>query len=149
MLMKTLLDTANRQEILRRLEQIPADRRPLWGTMNAAQMAGHITDPVRSALGELQTVPKKSMMQNPMMRYVFIYWMPFPKGLPTAPEFVHSGQDDLSKNVSEFKSAVERFVARASRGPLLPHVVFNDISNKDWGVLMYKHTDYHLRQFGA
>ncbi len=147
--MKTLLDSADRQETLRRLEQIPPDRRPLFGSMNAAQMAGHIADPMRAALGELPAAIKKSFLQNPMMRYVFIYWMPFPKGLPTAPEFVHTGQDDLSKNVNEFKSALDRFVARAARGPLPPHVVFNDISNKDWGVLMYKHTDHHLRQFGV
>jgi uncharacterized protein DUF1569 len=149
MLMKTLLDAAHRQEILQRLEQVPADRRPFWGSMNAAQMVGHVTDTMRAPLGELQAAPKKSFLQNPILRHAMIYWIPFPKGVPTAPEFVHSGQDDFAKNMSELKGAVDRFVARASRGPLPPHVIFGDISNKDWGVQMYKHIDHHLRQFGA
>jgi hypothetical protein len=28
------------------------------------------------------------------------------------------------------------------------HPIFGTMSPQDWGVLLYKHTDHHLRQFG-
>jgi len=30
-----------------------------------------------------------------------------------------------------------------------PRCFFGKLSGKEWGELMYKHIDHHLRQFGA
>jgi hypothetical protein len=149
MLMKNLLDAAGRQEILSRLDQIPADRRPLWGKMNAAQMVGHITDPLLAAMGEKPIAMRQSMLRNALLRHLIIYYMPLPKGARTPPEFVHDGVEDLAKNVAQFKEVVQRFEAKAAQDRFVPHFLFGDLSNQDYGALMYKHINHHLRQFGA
>jgi len=30
-----------------------------------------------------------------------------------------------------------------------PHSIFGNLTKEDWGLIIYKHLDHHLRQFGA
>ena len=53
--MKTIWEPACRQEILDRFEKFTSDRRPAWGSMTAAQTLAHLTDPMKTALGEIKT----------------------------------------------------------------------------------------------
>ena len=147
--MKSIWDASSRNEILARLEKLTPDRRPLWGRMTAAQMVAHAADPLCAALGEVEAAPKPGPFRNPLLRYLIIYWMPWPKGAPTAPEFVHEEAADLPEKLAALRSTMERFAARGERGPWKPHVVFGELSGKDWGCLTYRHLDHHLRQFGV
>jgi hypothetical protein len=45
---------------------------------------------------------------------------------------------------------VERFGAAGAAGRLVPqHPFFGPLTSAEWDVLMWKHLDHHLRQFGA
>jgi hypothetical protein len=117
--------------------------------MNAAQMAAHAADPMRAALGEIEVAAKPSPFRNPVLRRLIIYWLPWPKGAPTAPEFVHTEEADSREKFAELRGAIERFAGRGDRGPWKPHHTLGELSGKDWGCLMYRHLDHHLRQFGV
>lgn len=45
--------------------------------------------------------------------------------------------------------ALERFATREPTGAWPAHPLFGALSGSDWGVLVYRHMDPHLRQFGA
>jgi hypothetical protein len=111
-------------------------------------MVAHVTDPMRAALGEVQVAAKPGLLRNPFLRHLIIYWMPWPKGAPTAPEFIHEESADLSQNLAGLRSVAERFVERAGTGRFEDHPAFGRLSTKDWGCVMHRHLEHHLRQFG-
>lgn len=47
------------------------------------------------------------------------------------------------------KAIIERAAAQSSGGTWQPHPAFGILSTADWGVLIHKHVDHHLVQFGA
>ena len=147
--MKTLWEPAVREELLGRFARLHPDQRPVWGQMTSAQMVAHCTDPMRAAMGEMKVEAKSGPFRKPWLRYLVIYWMPWPKGAPTAPEFIHSEPGVLEDNLSAMRATVDRFVARATSGGFEDHPAFGRVPLKDWGCLMYRHLDHHLRQFGV
>jgi LPS sulfotransferase NodH len=45
---------------------------------------------------------------------------------------------------------VNRFVAAGANGCTNhPHSFFGQLTPDEWAILMYKHLDHHLRQFGV
>jgi hypothetical protein len=44
---------------------------------------------------------------------------------------------------------MDRFAARGQDGPWVDHPAFGRLSPRAWGVLVYRHMDHHLRQFGV
>jgi hypothetical protein len=123
----------------------------LWGRMDAAQMLAHCskgleaatTDrPVRQAfLGRLVT---------PLIRPLVLGDRPFRRNAPTSPLFVVSDPRDFHAEMRRLAHLIDRFV---QRGPVqaarVPHVFFGRLTGDEWGRLMYKHLDHHLRQFGV
>jgi hypothetical protein len=145
--MNTVWDADTRKELMRRLNGLKPDASPRWGKMNAAQMVGHVTDPLRAAMGEMKVADKNSPLRLAPLRWLVIYKMPWPKGAPTAPEFIHAGPEDLQKNLDTLRTTLDRFCAHRNRR-FQSHAAFGSLSEKDWGCLTWRHLDHHLRQFG-
>jgi Protein of unknown function (DUF1569). len=78
-----------------------------------------------------------------------IYLMPFGKGLPTAPELLAGAQQPLDSVKVDLTGAIARFAARSAATVWPDHPAFGRMSRGDWGVLTYRHSDHHLRQFGV
>ena len=75
-----------------------------------------------------------------------IHKLPMPKSAPTAPELLARRDADLEREQQTFRTLFARL------GPphaLVPHPAFGPMSRDDWGVLIHKHADHHLRQFGV
>ena len=110
----------------------------------------HLRQSALMALGELPVACKsKRVFQVFPIKHLILHVAPFPKGAPTAPELLVPDarpEDDIR---SELVSLVERIGAgpRDGHGPV--HPLFGRLSFREWGVATYKHTDHHLRQFGA
>jgi hypothetical protein len=57
---------------------------------------------------------------------------------------------DFVREKERLLGLVERFCrGGASEAEKHIHSFLGRISGEDWGVMMYKHLDHHLRQFGA
>ena len=124
---KTLWNAGDRKALLARFHSLRPDSRPVWGEMSVSQMLRHCTVPIYAAMGELKVTPKRTFFRFWLMQKLIIYVLPWPKSVPTAPEF-------------------------ESKGPaqtLQPHATFGVLSGADWGALMHRHLDHHLRQFGV
>ena len=80
---------------------------------------------------------------------VFVYWLPFPKGLPTAVELIPADTADFESKRAIVRRGIESFANRETGLAWPEHPAFGTLSAKEWGVLGYRHTDHHLRQFGV
>lgn len=147
--MQTLFDPAARDRILARVDRLAADRGPLWGRMDAGKMIVHLAAQLHAALGELKCEPKKTPLNNWLMRRMIIYWLPWPKGSPTAPEFLAQPSATWDDDMAALRSAIHRFAARGEPGEWPPHPAFGPLTGRMWGVLAWRHLDHHLRQFGV
>ena len=147
--MKTIWDESARRALVSRLELVQASSPAKWGKFNATQMVQHIGEPLRAAMGEMEVAPKNGPFRNPLLRYLVIYWLPWPKGAPTAPEFIPQLGGDIEANRCEFKRTFDLFVRYMQEKRPLPHPAFGALSREHWGVLTYRHVDHHLTQFGV
>jgi hypothetical protein len=147
---KTLWNAESRQELVDRLSRLKPDSRPLWGRMNAAQMVAHLVGWMRMATGELVTAPMNRPIRYPPLKQLIIYWLPWPKGVPTAPELISREQYDFAREHASFCRYLELFDERPDAKKIWPeHPAFGNLTTREWGALGYRHTDHHLRQFGV
>ena len=148
--MRSILNEADRAEINRRVRSLSDSSTGRWGSMDVVGMLKHLRLSASMALGELP-VPSKSKraFQVFPLKHLILYVIPFPKGAPTAPEL----KPAVAASLEEERAAVLELLARIGTGPREgagpAHPLFGPLTWREWGVATYKHTDHHLRQFGA
>lgn len=147
--MNTMHHEATRRAIHARASRIAPVTAPLWGRMNAPQMLVHITDSMRMAAGALAVRPKRLFVRLPVIKQLIIYVVPLPKGMPTAPELQARVPAAWDGELRDFANALDAFAAFDDTNGWPIHPAFGHMSRREWGVLTYRHTDHHLRQFGA
>jgi hypothetical protein len=144
--MPTIWDPAVRQQFVSRLDRLTPDATPAWGRFDASAMTAHLNDALRMATGELPVGARWLPFRYPPLRQLIVYVLPIPKSAPTAPELIaRCSGADLSRERAAFAGNLEKVVAAPV---LVPHPAFGHLSRAEWGVLIWKHTDHHLRQFG-
>jgi hypothetical protein len=147
--MKTLWQPADKQELNTRLARLNNTSLPQWGKMSCGQMLAHLTDALQMALGELQIKPKAGPLRYWPLKPLILNWLPFPKGAPTAPELIARSPQEIQPELAELQKLMERFAASTARQDWPEHPAFGKLSAREWGALIYKHMDHHLRQFGV
>jgi hypothetical protein len=148
--MQSLWNEVDRTNLLTRLDKLTPNIKPLWGRMSAHQTLAHLTDWMRMAIGELKVSSKKTPLRFPPLKQLLIYVLPFPKNLPTSPELLKSDPGPWSEEMRDLAALTRRGLQKRSdpNAKWPDHPVFGPISVRAWGVLGYRHTDHHLRQFG-
>lgn len=147
--MPTVWEPAVRDGLLRRARTLTPQHTAKWGKFSVAGMLAHLNQATRMATGDLPVTSKApSMLKWPPLRYLIIHHLPMPKSAPTAPELIaRSPSADLTRELALFEQTFARLDGQ-SHG-LVPHPAFGTLSHADWGVLIHKHVDHHLRQFGV
>jgi hypothetical protein len=149
--MQSLFEPSARQSIANRLEALPPAAVRQWGKMDAAQMLAHCSAALEVGTGER---PRKQMLigkiLGPFVRKSMLGDKPFSKGSPTDPTFVVGDSRDFAREKERLVELVERFcqAGPAAAGRQM-HSFVGRLSGDEWGALMYKHLDHHLRQFGG
>ncbi len=148
--MKSLHDGGTRNEVRARIERLQPDAVPKWGRMSVAQMICHLVTWTEMSLGELPVAERRLFVRFPVIKQLVVYAMPFPKGLPTARELIaRVPAAELQADRAALNAALDRFGARDQTAPWPRHPAFGHLTRHAWGVLGYRHTDHHLRQFGV
>ena len=147
--MKSMWQEATRREVAERLAALTPDRPGQWGRMTAPQMVAHVTQSFRSAVGELPVKSRQLILRYSPLKELIIYWLPFPKNAPTAPELLALEPTEWAADVASLQALMQRFSAMDPNGVFPEHAAFGRLSAAQWGILMYRHTDHHLRQFGV
>lgn len=147
--MKTLWDDACRRELQDRLSRLDPNAARRWGKMSAPQMVAHLVDSMRMAQGEIRVPSKNLPLRFTPIKQIVIYWLPFPKGAPTAPALISRPPADWATECATLATMVDRFAERDRAAEWPDHPAFGSLTGAQWGVLVYRHMDHHFRQFGG
>jgi hypothetical protein len=150
--MKSLYNAGDAAEIQQRLVTVTPDRQPVWGKMNVGQAMAHCAVGLESATGARRI--KRVLigrLLGPLVKPLALgNDKPLQKNSPTAREFLVSSDSDFASERAKLAQLITQF---ASAGPAgctrTPHAFFGSMTPEEWGILMYKHLDHHLRQFNA
>jgi transposase InsO family protein len=145
--MKNLFDATVVNQVKTRLGKLEPQSERLWGKMTAAQMLAHCSVSMQWAVGEV--VPERLMgrLVKPM---VFRNEDPLRKNSPTAKSLIVADDRDLGKERERLSGLIDKFAAGGAAGCTKnPHSFFGKMTPEEWAMLMYKHLDHHLRQFGV
>ena len=117
--------------------------------MSAPRMVTHLTDALHMAIGELAVAPKSSPLSWWPLNSLVMFYLPWPKSAPTAPELLARTPDEWARALADLEAAMHRFSTRDINGVWPPHPAFGQIGGSGWGRLAYRHSDHHLTQFRA
>lgn len=149
--MKNWLNPVDAAELVERLGHLRPDSRPRWGTMTPAALLCHLADPVRVALGEKKARRVTGPLGLPGIAHAVVWLLPWPKGAPTAPEFLPGGGLTMPQEFEADRRALidvlRRFAETSVDTVFAPSPVFGRLSRRSWGRLMWRHVEHHLRQF--
>lgn len=147
--MGSLHSQIDRRVLIERVRRLTADTVPQWGKMNAPQMVAHLTNALAMATGELPVRGKRHPVRLFPLKQLFIYVLPMPKNLPTAPELITRAPEPFNGEVEAFIAGMDSFASRPTDFAWPAHPIFGAMSRRGWGALGYRHCDHHLRQFGV
>jgi hypothetical protein len=150
--MRHLYEPAAAAEIRTRLQELRADSPRQWGRMSAAQAVAHCVGGLEQALGDRK--PPRMLVGR------LLGWAikplalgddaPMKRNSPTVPELVVADERDLDAERARLLALLDRVTAAGPAGCTThPHSFFGRLAPDEWAVLMYKHLDHHLRQFGV
>ncbi|MNJ90741.1 hypothetical protein D3C87_83780 [compost metagenome] len=151
MIRKTLFSKQALNISIDRINQLQADKQPLWGKMNATQMLDHCSETMKVARGQKELKrPFISYILGSMMKSSFYNDKPVPKNSPTHKDFIIT-------STSDFEEAKQRLIDHLTafqEGGMdqctsAPHAFFGNVTKEQWGLGMYKHLNHHLQQFGV
>jgi len=110
----------------------------------------HLADQLRFAVGELRPRGPRGALTWPPLQRLAIVVIPWPHGRLTAsPELLQTAPSPAFEgDRSELLRLINKFVAM-DHAALGPHPMFGRLSPDLWGILAYRHCDYHLRQFAC
>ncbi len=153
--MKSLFDPIVVDDIKRRVFALHPEKQRQWGSMELAQTLAHCTSGIAMAAGVIHA--KRATFPAPLIGrlikpLVFRDDKPMRRNSPSSPELFSAPptKHDFVSERSRLIAAIESF---AKQGPAgcspYPHPFFGPLKPQQWAILMYKHIDHHLRQFGV
>jgi hypothetical protein len=149
--MNSLFSREHAEEMIQRVAQLTPESQAQWGKMNVVQMLAHCSCTMEVARDQKHL--KRAFigyLLGGLMKKHFYNDVPTKKNSPTHPYFIRN--EEL-----EFQAEQERLInhlrAFQAGGPekctKQQHAFFGKLSDDQWAMGMYKHTDHHLQQFGV
>ncbi len=153
--MKNLYDPALLKDVKQRISRLRPDSERKWGQMTINQMLLHCTAGLQMAMGVIN--PRRASFPGNVIGVlikplVFGNDKPMRRDSPSVPELftqvsTEGGfdlkRDELTDTIDRFASTGETCCSRH------PHPFFGQLQADQWAILMYKHIDHHLSQFGV
>lgn len=149
--MENLFDPPAKKAILERLKSLSPGAERQWGKMSAPQMLAHCAVALEAGTGD-RPRPQQFIGKifGPFVRKGLLGEKPFSKNSPTDPAFIVQDERDFAKERERLAGLIERFCERGreNAGGQM-HSFLGRMTGDEWGLLMYKHIDHHLKQFGS
>jgi hypothetical protein len=150
--MKNLFEVARVEEVKKRMAQLRPDSERQWGKMTAAQAVAHCSGGMELALGDRK--PPRMLIGRIIGGMIKPKVLgndePMRRNSPTVKGLVVQDERDLGAERERLCGLIDRFAAAGPKGCTShPHSFFGRLTPDEWAILMYKHLDHHLRQFGV
>jgi len=149
--MNSLFIPADREALSLRLADLEPGAQRQWGKMDPAQMLRHCAIALEDVLGERKVKQAfLGKLVTPLIRGQVFGAKPFRRNSPTDPIYVVSGSLVFEAECFHLATRIDQVVQRgAVKSEGMVHPFFGRLSGDEWGRLIYKHLDHHLRQFGV
>lgn len=150
--MNDLFDPKTMNLYIGRINSLSKTSQRQWGKMEVAQMLHHCQKAFEMVDERLK--PKT----NPIFKFLFgrsakkemLNREDFRRELPTFKELRVSEQLNLEEEKRILVEAIQQFHKRGEDGiTAKQHGLFGQMSTSEWSLLITKHLDHHLKQFGA
>jgi hypothetical protein len=150
--MKNPFEPSKVKEVKERMAILTPQSQQQWGKMNPAQAVAHCAAGLEMALGD-RTPPRLILgriIGGIIKLKVLGNDLPLRRNSPTVKGLVVQDERDLERERERLSGLIDRFSAAGPAGCTAhPHSFFGRLTPDEGAVLMYKHLDHHLRQFGV
>ncbi len=149
--MKSIFDKTWRDELIGRINLVNETSARQWGKMNVYQMIKHCSNWDEWVLGKNNPVYKRQFIGRifgkMVLRKMIKTDKPFDKNVPTTNWLkIKETNGDIVSEKSKWISSIKEYANYSNAGFI--HDFFGKMSIEEIGIMAYKHTDHHLRQFG-
>lgn len=147
-----IFDRSALDKTIARIRRLVADQRPAWGRMNAGEMLAHCR--VAFAMALRDDFPRPNRLLRLVYRIAIKRQVtgrtPYKRNLPTAPIFRVGPQQDFIRERDGLIADLEQ-VHRLGPSYLdgRESPTLGPLSATEWNVMLAKHLDHHLVQFGV
>lgn len=150
--MKTVFEKTIRDKLAERIQTINNNSTPLWGKMNVYQMTRHNTYWNEWILGKGDFEYKQEFIGKIFGKIALKRMLkdgkPFDKNISTSNQFkVEEINGNLDTEKSKWITLLNEYENYTN--DIFIHDFFGVLTKEQIGILVYKHSDHHLRQFGA
>ena len=150
--MTTVFDKSMRAELIRRINTVDETSTARWGRMNVYQMLRHCTSWEAWIQGRPPRRYKQALIGRVFGRMALRSMTkddkPLARNIPTSKEFrITETTGDVAAERRKWAALVDGYEHYSN--PEFIHDFFGRMKREQVGQLAYKHTDHHLRQFGA
>ena len=150
--MRTIFDSATREELIHRICLLKTDSKSAWGKMNIYQMTKHCTIWNEWVLGKKDFVYKQGFLGKIFGKMALKSNTkddkPIAKNMPAGKAFtVKQKQGDFNAQISSWVQQINAYENFSNEHFI--HDFFGKMTNEQIGVFVYKHNDHHLRQFNV
>lgn len=149
---KTLANTADSEEIARRIAGVTPVSVRQWGSMSVGGMLCHVDDSYQVVMGERPfSCGKLAMPQGVAKFFALRSPMRWPRNLKTGDSVRQGGGGtppaEFTRDRAHLLETFNRFCTCSTL--IAVHPFFGSMSAADWMRWGYLHADHHLRQFSA
>ncbi len=150
--MKGIFDNLVQEELIIRINSLSEVSEAQWGKMNVFQMVSHNTYWNNWVLGKDHHSYKQAFIGKifgkTALRKMIKDEQPFDKNIPTSSQFkVKEMNGDLEAEKLKWVLLTKAY--EEYENPDFIHDFFGKMTKEQIGILVYKHSDHHLRQFGV
>lgn len=147
--MKSIFDQETRDELIGRVNSLNADSHAQWGKMNVYQMVKHCSlwEDMMQGKQKYKQAFIGRLFGKMALRKVMKDESPLARNTPTLPELRITGNGDMLPERKEWIAKIQDYAHFSN--PDFIHPFFGAMTEEQIGYMAYKHTDHHLRQFGA
>jgi len=149
--LKSLFNKNDFDAIIKRFNNLTPGLPGRWGKLNINQMLLHCRRGLEAAEGTRitpQTLLGKII--SPFVKSLVTNDKPFRHGSPSPAGTISIDTESFEIEKAKLIEQINKFHSGGISGcSTNPHAFFGRLTQEEWGALMYKHIDHHLKQFGV
>jgi hypothetical protein len=136
-------------DLLRRIESLNPDSPRGWGKMTSDQMLAHVNSTLEAALGRVRLPDRSNFLTRSLLRFFVLADLPVKKNASSSMAVAVGSVFVFDAEKAKLLYLLKAASANGPSGEWFPHVTFGPLTGDEWGRLIWKHTDHHIRQFGG